>query len=165
MAWPLPCGPCEGMIMSQFLMRLAFLKADVEKGLIPERTAANHVQAVVNLMGGYEVLTPRERLCLHNDYPLWHVSRDYYVTCSEKGRDFLEMLGGEVVMELARIKIIYHYCCRDSEEGGYMPQRYVVKLTTTESRCRIRKISGVIKVRYTMPVNLDRQTYINVTCC
>lgn len=69
------------------------------------------------------------------------MSKVYYLTVM-KGFE-----GGEVVRVLPATHVQLHYCCRESEQGHRLPQRYVVRFETTLARKEVKRLPGVIRVR------------------
>lgn len=69
------------------------------------------------------------------------MSKVYFLTV-EKG-----FKGGEVVRVLPPTQVQLHYCCRESELGPMLPERYVVRFETTLTRREVKKLLGVVRVR------------------
>ena len=69
----------------------------------------------------------------------------YYVTC-ETNSPIIAF--GEIHRTLPPTRILYTYCCKPAEEGGWLSEKYVVKIPHgIFTRREILETEGVVRVR------------------
>jgi hypothetical protein len=79
--------------------------------------------------------------------------KHYFLTVNSLSNARVMDPNAEIVRVLPKAKVVHCYCCKPSEVVGYLPERYVVFISTNLSRREIRQYPGVIRVRRKM---LDR---------